>query len=119
MFLLLGGSGMFSFERTRDVKEEVARDPAENTFSACARRLRTSNSSSEPTKEASVNSFLLVLRKDSESLPSVDSEASESNPSPSWMVLWLLVKLLSLGCCRVVCSVDGYESSSGWGEDGR
>lgn len=94
--MLPGDIRVFSFESRWDVPVAATRDPADNRFSACVRRLRVSN-----------NSAPLGLKDASESLPSVDSEASESNLSPNWMVFWLLVKLLSLRCCRVVCSVDG------------
>lgn len=108
MFLSLRDRGMFSPERICQVPEEATYDPADNRFSACVWQLRVSNVGFELTKEVSVNSFLVLVKDDSDdSLPSVDNEMSESNWSPTWMVFWLLAKLLSLCCCSVVCNVDG------------
>lgn len=103
IFLLLGDRTMFSTERMWDVTEEATCDPADSPFSACVRRSHISNIGFE----VSVNSSLRVPKDELEPLPSVDNEASEPNLPPSWMVFWLLVKLLPLCCCRVVCRVDG------------
>lgn len=70
------------------------------------------------TESAALRSKLrLVCKVESESLSPhlalVSTEGSESNLSPSWMVFWLLVKLLFMCSCWVVCSVEGYKSSLG------
>lgn len=70
------------------------------------------------TESAALRSKLrLVCKVESESLSPnlalVSTKGSESNLSPSWMVFWLLVKLLFMCSCWVVCSVEGYKSSLG------
>lgn len=100
--------------------EEAAEDPADTTFSAWERSLRISHKALVLTKESAALCSMprLACKGESESLSThlalVANERSEPNLSPSWMVFWLLVKLLSLCCCWLVCSVEERESSSDW-----